>query len=67
MGMGKKESYTVHRVNRKQDKLSITYDCIYSDDWSSFKRVFGQERHSVGKANSIGIEGYNCSLLNSIG
>ena len=63
---GSRSRKTVRKLKKKLETLSITYDYIYSDDWNSFKKVFAQEKHIVGKANTVGIEGNNCRLRHRV-
>ena len=63
---GKRNYKTAKRLRDKISKLGITYGTIYTDDWSSFVKVFKTDNHIIGKENTVGIEGNNCRLRHRI-
>ena len=63
---GKRNYKTSKRLREKILKLGITFDIIYTDDWSSFIKTFKSDNHIVGKKNTVGIEGNNCRLRHRI-
>ncbi len=67
LGFGEKRNYkTAKRLRDKIFQLGITFDIIYTDDWSSFVKVFKSDNHIIGKKNTAGIEGNNCRLRHRI-
>jgi len=51
---------------KKITELGITFDTIYTDDWTSFVKTFKSDNHVTGKANTVRIEGNNCRLRHRI-
>ena len=48
----------------RMEELNITYDCIASDHWESFIKIF--KPYLQGKYHTVGIEGNNCRLRHRI-
>ena len=63
---GKRNYKTAKRLRKKIIEMGITYDTIYTDDWSSFVKTFKSDNHIIGKRNTVGIEGNNCRLRHRI-
>jgi len=63
---GKRNYKTAKRLRDKMAKLGVTYDTVYTDDWSSFVKAFKSDNHIIGKKNTVGIEGNNCRLRHRI-
>ena len=59
---GQRNLATVRKLKAKLKQLNVRYKHIASDDWQSFKRVFGGSHHFIGKQHTVGIEGNNCAL-----
>ncbi len=63
---GKRNLATARDLRKKITELGITFDTIYTDDWTSFVKIFKSDNHVTGKANTVGIEGNNCRLRHRI-
>ena len=63
---GKRNLATARDLRQKITELGITFDTIYTDDWTSFVKTFKSDNHVTGKANTVGIEGNNCRLRHRI-
>jgi IS1 family transposase/transposase-like protein len=63
---GKRNLATARDLRKKITELGITFDTIYTDDWTSFVKTFKSDNHVTGKANTVGIEGNNCRLRHRI-
>ncbi len=63
---GNRNCKTAKRLRDKIVKLCVTYDTVYTDDWSSFVKAFKSDNHIIGKKNTVGIEGNNCRLRHRI-
>jgi IS1 family transposase/transposase-like protein len=63
---GKRNAHTARKLRQKLADLGVQVGCIQTDDWKSFKKVFGQDNHQVGKIYTRGIEGNNCRLRHRI-
>ena len=63
---GKRDLRTAEKLRKKLKELNITYDSIATDDWKSFKTTFKEDKHLIGKAYTVGIEGNNCKLRHRI-
>jgi len=63
---GKRNYKTAKRLRSKIAKLGVTYNTVYTDDWSSFVKTFKSDNHIIGKKNTVGIEGNNCRLRHRI-
>ena len=63
---GKRDLKTAKRLRNKINQLGVTYDAIYSDDWSSFIKAFKGVKHIIGKDGTTMIEGTNCTLRTRI-
>ena len=63
---GKRNYKTAKRLRSKIAKLGVSYDTVYTDDWSSFVKTFKSDNHIIGKKNTVGIEGNNCRLRHRI-
>src|SRR5690606_29763464 len=48
----------------RMEELNITYDCIASDHWESFIKIY--KPNHQGKYHTVGIEGNNCRLRHRI-
>jgi IS1 family transposase len=47
-------------MRKRLKQLGVIYDRIATDNWDRFLSVFGEDKHEVGKAYTVGIEGNNC-------
>ena len=63
---GKRNYKTAQNLRLKLYKMGISFDIIYTDNWNSFKKVFVNDNHKIGKKNTVGIEGNNCRLRHRI-
>ena len=63
---GKRDLKTAQALKDKIDHLGISFDTVYTDNWSSFVKVFALEHHIISKAHTVGIEGNNCRLRTRI-
>ena len=59
---GRRNYKTAKRLKQKIEQLGLTYEFISTDDWPSFVKTFGGNKHIPGKKNTVGIEGNNCRL-----
>jgi len=59
---GSRNTKTAKALRKKLIDLEITYDCIATDDWVSFKKAFAKDNHIIGKEHTVGIEGNNCRI-----
>jgi IS1 family transposase len=63
---GKRDVRTAEKLGKRIKELGISYGRIATDRWDSFLAVFREDRHLVGKAHTVGIEGNNCRLRHRI-
>ena len=63
---GKRNIKTVNKLKKRLKAFDITYDKIWSDNWSSFIASFSEANHLVGKEYTKGIEWNNCRLRHRI-
>ncbi|MBC6399989.1 MAG: hypothetical protein GDA37_03065 [Ekhidna sp.] len=63
---GQRNEKTVTALWRKIKTLGIKWGGLLTDKWKSFKRVFRDTHHLIGKAGTKGIEGNNCRLRHRI-
>jgi insertion element IS1 protein InsB len=61
---GGRDAVTAQRLKTRMEELNITYDCIASDHWESFIKIF--KPYLQGKYHTVGIEGNNCRLRHRI-
>lgn len=61
---GGRDAHTAQRLKNRLEELGITYDCISSDHWESFIKIFKPDQE--GKYYTVGIEGNNCRLRHRI-
>lgn len=61
---GRRDEVTVKRLFTRLKKLKI--DRFYTDRWESFVNILPQEKLTLGKAHTVGIEGNNCRLRHRI-
>ena len=62
--MGGRDVVTAQKLKMRMEELNITYDCIASDHWESFIKIF--KPNHQGKYHTVGIEGNNCRLRHRI-
>ncbi|MBC6410660.1 MAG: hypothetical protein GDA42_09440 [Ekhidna sp.] len=53
-------------MKRPSGRYEIKWSSLLTDNWKSFKRVFRDSNHLIGKADTKGIEGNNCQLRHRI-
>jgi IS1 family transposase len=58
---GKRNNKTASKLREKLASLGISFDTVYSDNWSSFCNAFSADNHVIGKMNTVGIEGNTCT------
>jgi IS1 family transposase/transposase-like protein len=63
---GKRNYKTAKQLRDKLKSMGIGYDVVYTDNWDSFRAVFQQDKHIIGKENTKAIEGNNCRLRHRI-
>jgi IS1 family transposase/transposase-like protein len=63
---GKRDYKTAKRLRDKLKSQGVTFDTVYTDNWDSFRSVFQNDNHIIGKDNTKGIEGNNCRLRHRI-
>jgi len=63
---GKRNFKTAKELREKLTDLGVTYNKIYTDNWKSFIKAFKSDKHIIGKANTVGIEGNNCRLRHRV-
>jgi IS1 family transposase len=63
---GERNYKTANKLRDKLKSMDISYDVIYTDNWDSFRTVFQQDNHILGKSNTTGIEGNNCRFRHRI-
>lgn len=61
---GGRDAITAQRLKKRIEELNITYDCMSSDHWESFIKIFKPDQQ--GKFHTVGIEGNNCRLRHRI-
>lgn len=59
---GKRDYETALKLKQQLKQLPIEYEYIAIDKWDSFVQVFKDEKTTVGKYYTVGIEGNNCRL-----
>lgn len=59
-----RDAVTAKKLKTRMEELNITYDCIASDHWESFIKIFKPNRQ--GKYHTVGIEDNNCRLRHRI-
>ena len=63
--LGGRDTATFQRLYNKVKHL--TNCTFYTDNWDAFVKVLPPERHVIGKANTIAIEGDNSNTRHHLG
>ncbi len=53
---------TARNLKKRLIELGLEFDSVYTDNWAAFE----DDKHIIGKENTVGIEGDNCSLRHRI-
>jgi len=63
---GKRNLKTARNLKKRLIELGVEFDTVYTDNWAAFTRAFEDDKHIIGKENTVGIEGNNCRLRHRI-